>query len=103
MTDIWQLGPRTQQLACFPPGSQVSTWEVDSEKGAYIRGQKPATTIKGANAKSYTLSFEAMIDYGGVGWRVDTEVDNIYAEGPYRTCCLLSPTHSFSPRAFHAA
>lgn len=67
MTDIWALGPRTQQLACFPPGSQVSTWEVDSEKGAYIRGQKPATTVKGANAKNYTLSFETMIDYGGVG------------------------------------
>ncbi|KWU43435.1 hypothetical protein RHOSPDRAFT_35040 [Rhodotorula sp. JG-1b] len=95
MTDIWQLGPRTQQLACFPPGSQVSTWEVDSENGAYIRGQKPATTVKGANAKNYTLSFETMIDYGGVGWRLDTEIDNIWAEGPY-----LVLTSSYSEGSF---
>lgn len=90
MTDIWQLGPRTRQLACFPPNSQPSTWEVDATKGAYIRGQKPATTVKGANAANYTLAFEANIDYGGVGWRLDTEIDNIWAQGPYRASFAVS-------------
>lgn len=84
MRDVWDLGPRTGQLACFAPGTQVSTWEVDSNKGAYIRGQKPATTVRGANAQNYTLSYDTMIDYGGVGWRLDTEIDNIWASGPYR-------------------
>ncbi|KAL7337612.1 catalytic activity: RhaA is able to hydrolyze alpha-1 [Rhodotorula toruloides] len=95
MTDIWNLGPRTQQLACFPPNSQPSTWEVDSKKGVYIRGQKPATTVKGANAKNYTLAFEANIDYGGVGWRLDTEIDNIFAEGPYLVLTSNYPEGSF--------
>ncbi|ORY82403.1 Six-hairpin glycosidase-like protein [Leucosporidium creatinivorum] len=94
-TDIWNLGPRTQQLACYSPDTQISTWEIDSQKGAYIRGQKPATTIKGANAQNYTLSFETMIDYGGVGWRLDTEVDNIWAEGPILVLSSNYPEGSF--------
>jgi hypothetical protein len=28
------------------------------------------------------MSFETMIDYGGTGWRVDTEIDAIQATGP---------------------
>uniref|UniRef100_A0A0K3CKK1 BY PROTMAP: gi/342321267/gb/EGU13201.1/ Catalytic activity: RhaA is able to hydrolyze alpha-1 [Rhodotorula glutinis ATCC 204091] n=1 Tax=Rhodotorula toruloides TaxID=5286 RepID=A0A0K3CKK1_RHOTO len=72
-----------------------STWEVDSNKGVYIRGQKPATTVKGANAKNYTLAFEANIDYGGVGWRLDTEIDNIFAEGPYLVLTSNYPEGSF--------
>ncbi|BGP29034.1 hypothetical protein JCM10296v2_000770 [Rhodotorula toruloides] len=95
MTDIWNLGPRTQQLACFPPSSQPSTWEVDSKKGVYIRGQKPATTVKGAKAKNYTLAFEANIDYAGVGWRLDTEIVNIFAEGPYLVLTSNYPEGSF--------
>lgn len=80
-TDIWALGPRTQQLVCFPPESQTSTWEITSN-GAYIRGQKPATTARVVNLSNYTLSFETMIDHGGTGWRVDTEIDAIQATGP---------------------
>ncbi|GAA6024212.1 hypothetical protein JCM8202_003539 [Rhodotorula sphaerocarpa] len=95
MRDVWDLGPRTGQLACFAPGTQVSTWEVDSNKGAYIRGQKPATTVRGANAQNYTLSYDTMIDYGGVGWRLDTEIDNIWASGPYLVLTSDYPEGSF--------
>ena len=80
-TDIWALGPRTQQLVCFPPDSQTSTWEI-TLNGAYIRGQKPATTARVFNLSNYMMTFETMIDHGGTGWRVDTEIDAIQATGP---------------------
>ncbi|KAJ5945950.1 hypothetical protein N7454_002789 [Penicillium verhagenii] len=79
-SDIWALGPRTQQLVCFPPQTQTSTWDITS-LGAYIRGQKPATTAKVVNLSNYTLSFDTMIDHGGTGWRVDTEIEAIQATG----------------------
>lgn len=93
-TDIWALGPRTQQLCCFPPESQTSTWDITAN-GAYIRGQKPASSARVVNLVNYTLSFETMIDYGGTGWRVDTEIDAIQATGPICWCLaeivLLKP------------
>lgn len=75
------MGPRTQQLVCYYPGTQTSTWDI-TPNGAYIRGQKPASTTKVVNLVNYTLTFETMIDFGGVGWRVDTEIDAIQASGP---------------------
>ncbi|KAK4051647.1 hypothetical protein OIV83_002787 [Microbotryomycetes sp. JL201] len=95
-TNIWNLGPRTTQLTCFKPGTQKSTWIIDKTKGAYVRGQKPATTIKGANAKNYTMSFESMIEHGALGWRLDTEVDNIWAEGPLFVLTSNYPAGSFA-------
>lgn len=88
-TDIWALGPRTQQLVCYPPNSQTSTWEITSN-GAYIRGEKPATTARVVNLSNYTMSFETMVDRGGTGWRVDTEIDGIQATGPI--CKSKTPT-----------
>jgi hypothetical protein len=38
--------------------------------------------------KNYTLIFDTMIDFGGTGWRVDTEIDAIQATGPI--CAFLS-------------
>ncbi|KAK4046903.1 hypothetical protein OIO90_006411 [Microbotryomycetes sp. JL221] len=73
-----------------------STWSIDKTKGAYVRGQKPATTIKGANAKDYTMSFESMIEHGALGWRLDTEVDNIWAEGPLFVLTSNYPAGSFA-------
>lgn len=83
LTDIWKLGGRTQQLACFAPGTQTTTWDITKE-GAYIRGQKPAFSTTGVNYVNYTLSFKTKIDYGGVGWRLDTEIDALQATGPHR-------------------
>ncbi|KAJ5919313.1 hypothetical protein N7466_010256 [Penicillium verhagenii] len=94
-SDIWALGPRTQQLVCFPPQTQTSTWDITS-LGAYIRGQKPASTAKVVNLSNYTLSFETMIDYGGTGWRVDTEIDAIQATGPIFVLTSEYPTGSFA-------
>ncbi|KAM0789680.1 hypothetical protein ACM66B_006542 [Microbotryomycetes sp. NB124-2] len=95
-TNIWNLGPRTTQLTCFKPGTQKSTWVIDSKKGAYVRGQKPATTIKGANAKDYTFSMAGQIEHGALGWRLDTEVDNIWAEGPLFVLTSNYPAGSFA-------
>lgn len=81
---IQHLGPRTQQLACFAPGTQTATWDI-TEQGAYVRSQKPAFSTVMTNIdqnQKYTLSFETKIDYGGVGWRVETEIDVIQASGP---------------------
>ncbi|RDW84250.1 hypothetical protein BP6252_01840 [Coleophoma cylindrospora] len=94
-TDIWALGPYTQQLVCFAPGTQTSTWEI-TENGAYIRGQKPATTAQVVNLKNYTLSFETMVEYGGTGWRVDTEIDAIQATGPIFVLTSEYPDGSFA-------
>ncbi|KAF7556572.1 hypothetical protein G7Z17_g1309 [Cylindrodendrum hubeiense] len=94
-TDIWNLGPRTEHLCCFPPGSQSSTWEI-SEKGAYIRGQKPASTAHISNMQNYSLSFETMIDFGGTGWRLDTEIDAIQATGPIFVLTSEYPEGSFA-------
>jgi hypothetical protein len=79
-------------MTCFAPGTQTATWDI-TENGAYIRGQKPATTAKIFNLSNYTLTFEAMIDYGGTGWRVDTEIDAIQATGPI--CMSPSPILPF--------
>ncbi|KAJ5640999.1 Six-hairpin glycosidase-like protein [Penicillium herquei] len=94
-TDIWALGPRTQQLACYPPDSQTSTWDITSN-GAYVRGQKPASSTRVVNLVNYTLSFETMIDYGGTGWRVDTEIDAIQATGPIFVLTSDYPEGSFA-------
>ncbi|KAM3065058.1 hypothetical protein ACMFMF_011370 [Clarireedia jacksonii] len=94
-TDIWALGPRTQQLVCFPPGTQTSTWQI-TEDGAYIKGQKPASTSRVVNLVNYTLTFETMIDYGGTGWRVDTEIDAIQATGPIFVLTSEYPAGSFA-------
>ncbi|KAF7717908.1 Glycoside Hydrolase Family 78 protein [Penicillium ucsense] len=94
-TDIWALGPRTQQMNCYTPGSQHSTWDITS-KGAYIRGQKPASSTRAINLKNYTLSFETMIDRGGTGWRLDTEIDAIQATGPIFILTSEYPAGSFA-------
>ena len=90
-TDIWNLGPRTQQLVCYAPGTQSSTWDITSN-GAFIRGQKPASTTRVINLSNYTMTFETMIQYGGTGWRVDTEIDAIQATGPI---CMCVPRSRF--------
>lgn len=95
-TDIWNLGPYTQQVDCFAPGSQTTTWDFDDEQGAYVRGQKPASSTTGVNFHNYTLAFETKIDHGGVGWRLDTEIDAIQATGPILLLTSDYPEGSFA-------
>ncbi|KXJ87792.1 Six-hairpin glycosidase-like protein [Microdochium bolleyi] len=73
----------------------TSTWDITTD-GAYIRGQKPASTAHIVNIKNYTMTFEAKIDYGGVGWRVDTEIDAIQATGPLFVLTSEYPEGSFA-------
>lgn len=94
-TDIWDLGPYTQQIACYAPGTQTTTWDFDDQNGAYVRGQKPASSTTGVNFENYTLSFETQIVYGGVGWRLDTEIDAIQASGPILVLTSEYPEGSF--------
>jgi len=64
---VWELGTRAVTAACVDAGSQPATWDITSE-GAYIRGQRPATSYKGSSFSSYTLTFETKIARGGTGW-----------------------------------
>ncbi|EED17658.1 hypothetical protein TSTA_114670 [Talaromyces stipitatus ATCC 10500] len=83
--NIWALGPRTEQFTYFAPGTQSATWDI-SKNGTYIRGQKPASTGEIVNLRNCTVKFEAMIDYGGTGWRMGTEINATQATGPiYQT------------------
>jgi hypothetical protein len=67
---IWNLGARAVSTACVEAGTQGPTWEIDSQKGAYIRSQKTSQAISGALFANYTLAFETMIERGGVWWSV---------------------------------
>ncbi|EPQ31311.1 uncharacterized protein PFL1_01496 [Pseudozyma flocculosa PF-1] len=94
-SDIWALAFRTQQLTCYAPHTQTTTWDIDSH-GAYIRGQKPASSTAAINYQNYTLEFDAKIDYGGLGWRLDGQIDAIQANGPYLVLNSNYPEGSFA-------
>lgn len=78
-SDIWGLGARVVQLACFDNGSQPQTWNITAD-GAYIPGQQPATSPLGYDLSDYTLSFMTKIVRGGTGWRV---LSSSIRSGPY--------------------
>lgn len=67
---IWKLGVAAASTACVEEGSQKATWEIDTVNGAYIRSQRPAQAISGAFFSNYTMSFETLIERGGVWWSV---------------------------------
>ena len=75
--EVWGLGARAVQAACVDIGSQPSTWEV-SDKGAFIRGQQPAVSVKGMDFSMYTLEFSTKITAGATGWRVAAGVNGGY-------------------------
>ncbi|KAB8204428.1 Six-hairpin glycosidase-like protein [Aspergillus parasiticus] len=78
-SDIWDLGARVVQVACFDAGSQPASWNVTTD-GALIPGQQPALCPHGFGQSNYSLSFMTKIVRGGVGWRV-LSTDIRY--GPY--------------------
>lgn len=67
--EVWNLGARAVQAACYDAGSQPSTWQV-TEDGAFIHGQYPAVSARGNSFSNYTLEFQTKIMAGGTGWRV---------------------------------
>ncbi|KAJ5618316.1 hypothetical protein N7528_006959 [Penicillium herquei] len=67
--DVWDLGARAVQAACYDAGSQPSTWQI-TQDGAFIPGQYPAVSAKGNGFSNYTLEFQTKITTGGTGWRV---------------------------------
>lgn len=78
-TDIWGLGARGVQLACFDKESQPQTWNITTD-GAYIPGQQPANSPLGYGLSDYTLEFMTKIVRGGTGWRV---LSPSIRDGPY--------------------
>ncbi|KAJ5729584.1 uncharacterized protein N7483_004092 [Penicillium malachiteum] len=67
--EVWDLGARAVQAACYDAGSQPSTWQI-TQDGAFIPGQYPAVSAKGNGFSNYTLEFQTKITTGGTGWRV---------------------------------
>jgi hypothetical protein len=78
-TEIWGLGARVVQLACFDSESQPQTWNITAD-GAYIPGQQPANSPLGYGLSNYTLEFMTKIVRGGTGWRV---LSPSTSSGPY--------------------
>lgn len=75
---IWNLGPKAAEIACTRgPGSLPSTWEIDQENGAYIRGQHAARSANLTGvlpSPGYTLKFQAKIDRVGFGFVLDAGI-----------------------------
>lgn len=69
LNNIWKLGARAANAACVEANSQPAMWEL-SEKGAFVRGMRPAVSVKGATFSDYTLEHEVMIERAGTGWAV---------------------------------
>ncbi|KAJ5703137.1 hypothetical protein N7488_010685 [Penicillium malachiteum] len=67
--DVWDLGARAVQAACYDAGSQPSTWQI-TQDGAFVPGQYPAVSAKGNGFSNYTLEFQTKIITGGTGWRI---------------------------------
>ncbi|KAH6646547.1 alpha-L-rhamnosidase [Truncatella angustata] len=67
---IWKLGGAAASTACVEEGTQRTTWEIDGTSGAYIRSQRASQAISGASFENYTLTFDTMIERGGVWWAV---------------------------------
>lgn len=68
LNSIWDLGAVAASTACVEKGTQPATWQIDPEKGAFIRSQRASQSIVGPSFSNYTLSFDTMIDRGGVWW-----------------------------------
>jgi hypothetical protein len=88
--EIWGLGARVVQAACFDEGSQPATWNI-TEDGALIPGQQPANSPLGYSLEDYTLSFMTKIVRGGTGWRV---LSADLRSGPYFVITSNYPSHS---------
>jgi hypothetical protein len=89
-TEIWGLGARAVQLACFDKKSQPQTWEITAD-GAYIQGQQPANSPLGYDMSDYTLEFMTKIVRGGTGWRV---LSSAVSSGPYLILTSNYSAHS---------
>lgn len=89
-TEIWGLGARAVQLACFDKNSQPSSWKITAN-GAYIQGQQPANSPLGYGMSEYTLEFMTKIVRGGTGWRV---LSSAVSSGPYMLLTSSYPDHS---------
>ncbi|KAI1857197.1 uncharacterized protein JN550_013434 [Neoarthrinium moseri] len=68
LNSIWKLGAVAASTACVEEGTQLATWEIDPVTGAFIRSQRASQTLAGPLYSDYTLSFDTMIDRGGVWW-----------------------------------
>lgn len=68
LNSIWELGAVAASTACVEKGTQPAIWEIDGERGAFIRSQRASQSIVGPSFSNYTLSFDTMIDRGGVWW-----------------------------------
>ncbi|KAH8900645.1 Six-hairpin glycosidase, partial [Thozetella sp. PMI_491] len=68
LNEIWKLGAVAASVACVAKGSQPAIWEVDPEKGVYLRSLRPSQTILGAYFENYILEFDTNIDRGGIWW-----------------------------------
>ncbi|KAJ5274082.1 hypothetical protein N7478_009207 [Penicillium angulare] len=87
--DVWDLGARAVQAACYDAGSQPSTWQI-TEDGAFIQGQYPAVSAQGDGFSNYTLEFQTKITTGGTGWRVAGGANGGY--GSYFVLTSNGPT-----------
>lgn len=98
LNNIWNLGAKSASVACVDEGSQKAVWDVDAEKGIYVRSLRPAQSINGSTFANYTLDFDLFIERAGAWWSVVSETwllhtgkaTNIYRHG-----------HSESPAAFN--
>ncbi|KAI0155310.1 Six-hairpin glycosidase [Xylariaceae sp. FL1272] len=77
---IWSLGARVVQAACYEAGTLAPTWQI-TDQGALIPGQFPAVSALGGGWSDYTLTFSTKITQGGTGWRVAGGIMGGY--GPY--------------------
>ncbi len=69
LNSIWKLGASAVSAACIEANSQKAMWEV-SNKGALVRGMRPAVTVEGAAFSDYTLEHDVWIERTGTGWAV---------------------------------
>jgi hypothetical protein len=70
LNEIWRLGARAATSACLRKGTQGPTWQVDPNKGIFVRSQIPAFPLGVSVLEDYTLEFDAMIERGGLWWTV---------------------------------
>lgn len=83
--NVFDLGTRTLENACYEAHSQPSTWKI-TPSGAYLRGQTPALSSKSTNSDFndlYTLEFDTKIERGGTGWVAGTFQPSYLVEQAY--------------------
>lgn len=68
LNSVWKLGAVAASTACVEKGTQLATWDIDADKGAFIRSQRASQSIAASSFSNYTLSFDTLIARGGVWW-----------------------------------